>query len=34
MIEPFENQLSGTADASERGLRYTELRNAALALPK
>jgi Dyp-type peroxidase family len=34
MIEPFENQLSGTADASERGLRYSELRNAALALPK
>jgi pyruvate-formate lyase len=34
MIEPFENQLSGTADASERGLRFAELRNAALALPK
>ncbi|KAK4212309.1 pyruvate formate lyase-domain-containing protein [Rhypophila decipiens] len=34
MIEPFENQLSGTADASERGLRYEELRLAALALPK
>jgi len=34
MIEPFENQLSGTAEASERGLRYQELREAAMALPK
>ncbi|KAL2136925.1 hypothetical protein VTI74DRAFT_86 [Chaetomium olivicolor] len=34
MVEPYENQLSGTADASERGLRYEELRKAALALPK
>ncbi|KAK0634584.1 pyruvate formate lyase-domain-containing protein [Bombardia bombarda] len=34
MIEPFENQLGGTAEASERGVRYEELRLAALALPK
>ncbi|KAK3683448.1 hypothetical protein B0T22DRAFT_500972 [Podospora appendiculata] len=34
MREPFEGTLSGPADAAERSLRYTELRAAALALPK
>ncbi|WP_211473055.1 pyruvate formate lyase family protein [Collimonas humicola] len=34
MIEPYQSQLLGPADAAERGRRYQELRNAALALPK
>ncbi|KAK3320632.1 pyruvate formate lyase-domain-containing protein [Cercophora scortea] len=34
MREPYESTLSGPADSSERSLRYTELRSAALALPK
>lgn len=34
MIEPFQNQELGPADAAEHGLRYQELRQAALKLPK
>ncbi len=34
MIEPFQNQELGAADAAEHGLRYQELRQAALKLPK
>ncbi|KAK3937327.1 formate c-acetyltransferase [Diplogelasinospora grovesii] len=34
MIEPYQNQLSGSADAGSRALRYQELRLSAMALPK
>ncbi|SMC20405.1 Dyp-type peroxidase family [Andreprevotia lacus DSM 23236] len=34
MIEPYQNTLMGPADAEERGRRYQEWRNTALALPK
>jgi pyruvate-formate lyase len=34
MIEPFQAVELGTADAVEHGLRFQELRRAALALPK
>lgn len=34
MIEPFQNQLDGPADAAEHGRRYQELRESALKLPK
>lgn len=34
MIEPFQDQLLGPADAVEHGLRFQELRLSALALPK
>jgi len=34
MIEPFQSQDLGSADAAEHGLRYQELRQAALKLPR
>ncbi|KQV80141.1 peroxidase [Massilia sp. Root351] len=34
MIEPYQSELLGPADAGERGRRYQELREIALALPK
>lgn len=34
MVEPYQSQLLGQADAMERGLRYQQLREVALALPK
>jgi len=34
MVEPYQSQLLGPADAMERGLRYRQLRDVALALPK
>ncbi|MEC5160525.1 MULTISPECIES: Dyp-type peroxidase [unclassified Janthinobacterium] len=34
MVEPYQSQLLGAADAGERGRRYQELRDIALALPK
>jgi Dyp-type peroxidase family len=34
MIEPFQSRLLGPADAAEHGLRFQELRKAALVLPK
>lgn len=34
MIEPFQDQMLGPGDALEHGLRFQELRLAALALPK
>lgn len=34
MIEPFQDQMLGPADAVEHGLRFQELRLTALALPK
>ncbi|CDG85781.1 Dyp-type peroxidase [Janthinobacterium agaricidamnosum] len=34
MIEPYQSELLGPADAGERGRRYRELRAIALALPK
>ncbi len=34
MVEPYQSQLLGAADAGERGRRYQELREIALALPK
>jgi pyruvate-formate lyase len=34
MIEPYQSQLLGAADAKERARRYQELRDIALGLPK
>ena len=34
MVEPYQSQLLGPADAMERGRRYQQLREVALALPK
>ena len=34
MVEPYQSELLGPADAQERGLRYQQLREVALALPK
>ena len=34
MIEPYQSELLGPADAMERGRRYQQLRDVALALPK
>ncbi|KAF3762686.1 PFL-like glycyl radical enzyme [Cryphonectria parasitica EP155] len=34
MVEPFQDQLLGPADAAEHGLRFQQLRDTALALPK
>ncbi|MEO9383354.1 pyruvate formate lyase family protein [Chromobacterium phragmitis] len=34
LIEPYQNQLMGPADAAARALKYQEWRDAALALPK
>jgi Dyp-type peroxidase family len=34
MVEPYQSELLGPANARERGLRYQQLRDIALALPK
>ncbi|PSR84273.1 pyruvate formate lyase-domain-containing protein [Coniella lustricola] len=34
MVEPFQDQLLGPADAAEHGLRFQQLRDVSLALPK